>query len=91
VKVYDAAFNTFVGDWTDNSIALGSTTTKPAKERGQYFNGTNGVMTFAAFTLHFRFSAAFIIRLDDLAADYTVFSKDRNAFPNGLVARMYIK
>ena len=40
--------------------------------------------------LHFDFSVMMWVRFDDLAADYTLFSKDRNQDTDGLVFRAYV-
>ena len=84
--IFTGTFNNFDGPWTDGSLtATASANVLPAKLRGQHFSGTNGYMTFSDFTLHFNFSVMAWVRLDDLASEYTIFSKDRGAFPNGVL------
>ena len=90
VQVFVQALNSFVGPWTDNGITLNESGTKAAKERGQYFDGVSDTMSFSDFTLHFRFSISLWIRVDELTANQTLLSKDRDTFPNGLVMRVYI-
>ena len=63
----------------------------PAYLRGQYFTGSDQFMTFSAFTLHFSFSIMSWIRPDTLASSMSLFSKDRDAFPNGTVFYAFVE
>ena len=84
-EVYKAAFNTFASPWANSGISAISTTVYPAKERGQYFGGNDDRMEFSDFWLRPSFSIFAWVRLDDLSADYTVFSKDRDEVSNTMV------
>jgi hypothetical protein len=76
--IYDISFNAFSGTWENNNITLASSSVAPAKNRGQYFNGTGSSMQFSDFTLAINFSVLTWLRLDDLSSEYSVFSKDRS-------------
>ena len=88
--VYIHAFNTFEGPWVNNGITATATGVYPSKERGQYFTGADEYISFSPFTLRPSFSLMAWIRPDDLASDYTVFSKDRNVSIDTLVLNTYI-
>jgi hypothetical protein len=74
-------FDTFTDDtWTNNSIAVLSIGTKPAFERGHYFDGAAGtLMGMSSFHLHLRFTVSGWVRVDNFDAERTFFSKDDNA------------
>ena len=89
--IFEGVFNTFVGPWTYGSItATEQNGVMPAKERGSYFKSVNQYMSFSDHKLHFDFTITGWIRLDDLTADYTIYSKDRGVFPNSTVFRGYV-
>ena len=85
--VFEADFNTIsVGPWSSASgVSATSTNTYPAYERGQYFNGSDAYMQLSSLKLAPSFSFLAYIRLDDLASDITIFSKDRNAVSDSVV------
>ena len=84
--LFDQAFNTFVGPWTSSAgLVATSVGPYPSKERGHYFNAVNQHMTFSDFLLRPSFSLMAWVRFDDLTADYTIFSKDRNTASDNLV------
>jgi hypothetical protein len=92
--IFSGAFKAFDGPFNSNSDAVYTTgrNVLPAKARGQYFNGSDADMTFNSFTLNIDFSLMGYFRPDDLAADYTLFSKDTNSFgPSSRLLIAYIE
>ena len=88
--IFTGLLNNFDGPWTSNGITATQTGLNPAKERGHYFSGIDEYASLSDFALNFRFTILTWVRVDELSADQTIFSKDRGTFPDGFVFRSYI-
>jgi len=85
-------FNSFTdASWTNNSIQATSTSTKPAFDRGHYFDSSvPAYLTLGDNHLSVAFTVGGWLRLDNFTAQSTVFSKDREGTPPDLVFKGYV-
>jgi hypothetical protein len=89
--IYVGIFNDFGSSWGFSGItATVSGNVKPAKYRGQHFDGTNAYMSFTSLKLNFEYTIGVWLRLDSLANPMTVFSKNRNNPSDVTVVEHYI-
>ena len=90
--VFGATFALFDTSWTNNSITLTAYDTQPAKDRGNWFNGSAGTrMDFTSdFTLNIDFTLSTWIRVESLASALVLFSKDNDATVRAIAYKTYL-
>ena len=85
-------FDTFTdASWTNNGITATLTNTKPAFERGHYFDSSvPALITLSDFQLSVYFTVSGWLRPDSFSAESTVFSKDQDGTPPTEVFKCYV-
>ena len=72
--IFEGTFSAFGDSWTYThattsvAITLNGTSTRPAKDRGQYLNGVDDYFSFdTTLDIHLNFAIMSWIRLDDVS------------------------